>query len=103
MSSAWRACSELCPAEVIGDSFEVSKRKVFNAPPHATTSSSMVLTDASRPAAGLNTLKFSKSVNSDSGTWAHTSATCNSAITNRSCSLWHGQVQDKLRQNQEAV
>jgi hypothetical protein len=63
-----------------------SERRVLNAPPQAMTSSSTVLTAASWWAAGLKSVKFSKSVNSDSMTWARTSATRSSAMTSRSCS-----------------
>ena len=44
----------------------------FNAPPQAMTWSSMALTDFSCWAAGLKTLKFSKSVNRESTTWLRT-------------------------------
>src|SRR5258707_6570265 len=61
-------------------------RSGFNAPPHAMTWSNVALTDFSCWAAGLKTLKFSKSVNMESKTWLCTVAICISASTRRSCS-----------------
>jgi hypothetical protein len=50
-------------------------RSGFSTAPLARTSSSMRLTSASRDAAGVNVVKFSKSVNIDISTWDRTSAT----------------------------
>src|ERR1044071_5223223 len=58
-------------------------RRVLSAPPQAMTWSSMAWTVFSWCAAGLKTLKFSKSVKSESPTCARTSATCSSPITRR--------------------
>src|SRR3954454_11159249 len=59
---------------------------LFSAVPQEITWSSIVPTSFSWRGSGLNWLKFSKSVNSDSITCARTSATISSAITSRSCS-----------------
>src|SRR5207247_2535105 len=62
------------------------ERSCFSAPPQATTWSSTVPTDFSCWGAGLNVVKFSKSVIIESNTCARTVATCTSARTSRSCS-----------------
>jgi hypothetical protein len=62
-------------------SYDCFSRSGFNAPPQAMTWSSIELTDLSCWEAGLKTLKFSKSVKSESTTCAFTSATCSSLAT----------------------
>jgi hypothetical protein len=61
-------------------------RRAFRAVPHALTWSINVFNACSWYGAGLNFVKFSKSVKGDNVTWARTSATWSSAITRRKCS-----------------